>query len=445
MGLARSGLAAANLALAQGARVHVTDLKPKNQLLEKLSLLNGKVETTLGKHLVMDLLETDLIVLSPGVPPNSRILQKARSKGILVIPEVELGFHFKEGPLIGVTGSNGKTTTTSLIQEIFESAGKSVEVAGNIGTPLSKVALRCSKAGTTSVVELSSFQLETIKQFKVGISLLLNISEDHLDRHESFEAYIEAKRKIFFNQTVKDWTVLNADDAVTSAMVPQTKARVCLFSCSPLERGVWVESGQIVARLQDRKETLLSISDISIPGHHNIENVLAAVSAAHLSGISSSALREAIRGFKGVEHRLEKVADVSGVSYYNDSKSTNIESVKKALEAFPNPIVLIMGGLDKGADFTQLQDLVQRKVRALILIGKASGKIKKVLSKSTRVTNVKGLKEAVLQSSRCACRGDVVLLAPGCASFDMFKNYEHRGRVFKESVAYIVHHQDLNS
>ncbi len=441
-GLARSGVAAANLLLSRGAQVRVTDLKPADQLQEQLSRLQGKVDTTLGEHRVADFLNTDLIVLSPGVPKDIRPLQKARSEGISVLPELELGFHFLDVPVIGVTGSNGKTTTTTLIGKIFESAGTAVAVGGNIGTPLSEIALGRPAAGTTLVVELSSFQLEMTQQFKADIALVLNISPDHLDRHESLASYIAAKRKILLMQRGADWAILNADDEVTSAMMSETKARVCPFSRHPLKRGVCVEDGQILAKLEGRQEALLAVSEIVIRGRHNLENVLAAAAAAYVSGIPRDALSRAVRDFKGVEHRLERVARVDGVAYYNDSKATNVESARRALESFSGPIVLIMGGLDKGGDFVRLQHLVKRRVCRLILIGEAAAKIERSLGHSTWVSKEEDLEEAVVQASRCARPGDTVLLAPGCASFDMFRNYEHRGQVFKEIVARIVHDQD---
>ncbi len=444
-GLARSGVAAANLLLSKGARVRVTDLKPAGELREQLSRLQGKVETTLGGHRVEDFLNTDLIVLSPGVPSDIRPLREARSEGIAMLPEVELGFHFLDGPLIGVTGSNGKTTTTTLIGEMFESAGSAVAVAGNIGTPLSEIALLRPESVTTSVVELSSFQLEMVQQFQAGIALVLNISPDHLDRHESLESYVDAKRRILLTQRAGDWAVLNADDPVTFAMKSRTRGRACLFSRRPLKQGICVEAGHVIARLEGGEETLLPVSEIAIRGQHNLENVLAAAAAAFLSGIPGPAVAQAVRDFKGVEHRLERVADVDGVSYYNDSKATNVDSARRALESFSGPIVLIMGGLDKGGDFRRLEGLVKERVRGLILIGSAAGKIKNALGRSTVVSKAKDLEEAVEQASRCALPGDAVLLAPGCASFDMFRNYEHRGRVFKESVARIPHHRDRSS
>ena len=441
VGLARSGVAAVNLLLSQGARVRVTDLKPANQLKDELSQLRGAVETVLGRHRVGDFLSADLIVASPGVPADIEPLRKARAVGIRVLAEVELAFQLLPGPIIGVTGSNGKTTTTILIGRIFEEANSAVAVAGNIGTPLTRIALEPSAREVTLVVELSSFQLEMIQHFRAHIALILNVTPDHLDRHGSLKSYALAKQRILLNQTREDWAVLNADDEISSGMRPEAAGSVCLFSRRPLQEGVCVEEGQIVIRQKGYSASVMPATEVAMRGAHNLENVLAATCAAHLSGLSLEAIRRTIRNFKGVEHRLERVAVYDGVSYYNDSKATNVESAKKALQAFSSPVVLIMGGQDKRGDFEQLADLVKERVRRLILMGEAAAKIAAALGSSAPVSEAENLEEAVCQAGRSASRGDTVLLAPGCASFDMFDDYEHRGREFKESVARFIHHQ----
>ena len=444
VGLARSGVAAANLLLSQGALVRVTDhRKPGDSFRDELeNKLQGKVETTLGCHRVADFLQADLIILSPGVPADIDPLRKAQSAGVPVLAEVELAFHFLSGPIIAVTGTNGKTTTTTLIGQMFLDAQEAVAVAGNIGTPLTEIALLGPDQGTTSVVELSSFQLEGIQDFRAHIALILNVTPDHLDRHGSLESYALAKRRILLNQTRKDWAVLNADDELSSGMRSETAGSVCLFSRRPLPEGVCVEEGQIVIRQKGETISVMPTSEILMKGEHNLENVLAATCAAYLSGLSVRAVRHTIQNFKGVEHRLERVGVHDGVTYYNDSKATNVESAKRALLAFSNPVVLIMGGQDKGGDFEQLAELIEERVRRLILIGEAAGKIGRAVGSSAAVSEAADLPEAVVQASRAASWGDTVLLAPGCASFDMFDDYEHRGREFKASVARLIHHRE---
>ena len=441
VGLARSGVAAANLLLSQGARVRVADLKPAHQLQDELGQLRGEVETALGRHRVKDFLSADLIVVSPGVPADIEPLQKARAVGIRVLAEVELAFQFLPGPIIGVTGSNGKTTTTILIGRMFKEANSPVAVAGNIGTPLTRIALEPSAREVTPVVELSSFQLEMIRHFRAHIALILNVTPDHLDRHGSLQSYALAKQRILLNQTREDWAVLNADDELSAGMRPEAAGGVCLFSRRPLPEGVCVEEGQIVIRQKGSTASVMPASEVAMRGEHNLENVLAATCAAHLSGLSVEAIRRTIRNFKGVEHRLERVAVHDGVSYYNDSKATNVESAKRALQTFSSPVVLIMGGRDKSGDFAQLGDLVKERVRQIILIGEASAKIAGALGSSAPTSEAENLQEAVVLAGRSASRGDTVLLTPGCASFDMFDDYEHRGREFKESVARFIHHQ----
>ena len=444
VGLARSGVAAANLLLSQGAHVHVTDhRKPGDSFRDDLKQkLQGEVETTLGRHRAADFLQADLIILSPGVPPDMDPVRRAQSAGVPVLAEVELAFHFLSGPIIGVTGTNGKTTTTTLIGKMFQDAHAPVAVAGNIGTPLTEIALLGPGRGTTLVVELSSFQLEGIQDFRAHIALILNLTPDHLDRHGSLQSYARAKQRILLNQTREDWAVLNADDALSSGMRSEVAGSVCLFSRRPLPEGVCVEAGQIVIRQKGETASVMLASEVAMKGAHNLENVLAATCAAHLSGLSLGAVRRTIQNFQGVEHRLERVAVHDGVTYYNDSKATNVESAKRALQAFSNPVVLIMGGRDKGGDFEQLADLMKERVRRLILIGEAAGKITCAVGSSAVVSEAADLQEAVVRASQAASTGDTVLLAPGCASFDMFDDYEHRGREFKESVARYIHHRE---
>ncbi|MFQ5928644.1 MAG: UDP-N-acetylmuramoyl-L-alanine--D-glutamate ligase [Acidobacteriota bacterium] len=438
VGFARSGLAAANFLLRRGARVTITDMKTEEELKEWISQLVEPPRLSLGGHNAEDFLGADFIVLSPGVPSNLPELRKASEQGIPIYSEVELAYRFLDGRLIGVTGSNGKTTTTTLIGELFKRAGRDCVVAGNIGSPLIRwVETPCASgsAPTTFVVELSSFQLETIKKFKCDIALLLNVSPDHQDRYDQFDDYIRAKQRIFLNQTSQDYAVLNADNPYTLKMSSHCSSSVLLFSRRhELEEGVFVEDGTIQISYQDQKQPLMPVSDIRLKGNHNLENVLAATGAGVLSGLAPEVMIEAFLNFAGVEHRLEPVRELNGVVFYNDSKATNLDSASQALQAFTEPLILLMGGQDKGADFGVLRPLVAQRVKLLVLLGAAGDRILEALGKVVPTVFAKDMKQAVELAYEKAVPGDAVLLSPGCASFDMFENFEHRGRVFKREV-----------
>ncbi len=346
---------------------------------------------------------------------------------------MELADRFLHGRLIGITGSNGKTTTTSLIEHILRNAGFSTILAGNIGTPL---IARVEHTGDDSitVVELSSFQLELIETFRPNISVFLNLTADHLDRHHTFEAYGHAKTRIFENQTAADSAILNADDPATTPLAP-TKPHLYWFSRKQrVAQGAFVRENGIVFRHDGREEAVLSLKEIPLPGAHNVENVLAAVVATRLAGADAAAIAKGVRSFAGVEHRLEFVAEIGGVRYYNDSKATNVDATLKALDAFPGRILIVLGGKDKGSDYTLLQRPLREKAILALLIGAAADKIEKQITGSVAIDRAGTIERAVEIASRAARPGDVVLLAPACASFDQFQNYEHRGRVFKELV-----------
>jgi UDP-N-acetylmuramoylalanine--D-glutamate ligase len=367
------------------------------------------------------------------VPADAPHLQAARAKGATIWSEIELAYRFLKGRLIGITGSNGKTTTTSLVGHILKTAGMHTILSGNIGTPL----IACLDAmmdTTCTVVELSSFQLELIDTFRPDIGVFLNLTPDHLDRHHTLEAYGAAKARIFENQVGDDAAILNADDAATTPYAPSLP-RVYWFSRKQrVAQGTYVRGEEIVFRQDGAEEVLLELEDIPLAGAHNVENVLAAAAAARLSGVAAATIARGVKSFAGVEHRLEFVAEIGGVRYYNDSKATNVDATLKALDAFPGRILIILGGKDKGSDYTALQRPLREKAILALLIGAAAGKIESQISGSVVLERAETIERAVETASHAAQRGDVVLFAPACASFDQFQNYEHRGRVFKDLV-----------
>lgn len=437
VGLARSGVAAARFLTSKEAVVLVTDIQPAEHCRHYLDQLPDVVQTRLGGHDLQDFLDADLVILSPGVPTAIEPVQVAIRAGIPVWSEVELASRFLKGRFIGITGSNGKTTTTTLIGAILEKAGTASTVAGNIGTPLSGLLLEPQLAkDQVFVVELSSFQLETIETLRCDVALLLNVTPDHLDRYARFEDYIAAKKRIFSNQTAKDFAVINLDDPEASRLTSQIKSRLFPFSrVSELTEGVCVVDEQIVIRDPEGQVLeMLSVKEVALPGAHNLENVLAAVAACYLLETPLEAIVETLRTFPGVEHRLEWVRQLEGVDYYNDSKATNVDSALRALQSFDRPLIVIMGGLDKEGQFERLIPELRRRTRLLILIGKAADKIEAAVGDSVSIVRSRSLEDAVRRARRHASPGDIVVLAPACASFDMFENYEHRGRTFKESV-----------
>jgi UDP-N-acetylmuramoylalanine--D-glutamate ligase len=434
VGLGKSGVASALFMKAHGARVTVSDTKSGDELRNEIPvLLDNGITVETGGHGDRTFRGQDLIVVSPGVPVDAPPLVQARSLGETVIGEVELAAQFLPGPIVAITGSNGKTTTTTLTGEILTAAGFPALVGGNIGTPAISLAER-AKPGTLIVLEISSFQLETIQSFRPKVAVVLNVTPDHLDRHRTFEIYAEAKARIFENQQPEDRAVLNADDPTCVAMAKKTRSQVFWFSRQKeVERGAWVRAGNIVFRDASGQREILQVSEIPLKGAHNLENVLAAVSAGVLMGCAPEKIRRAVHDFKAVEHRLEFVASIRGVDYYNDSKATNVDATLKALESFPANIHLILGGKDKGSDYTVLNDLLRKRVKRIYTIGAAAAKIESQIQ-GPEVVQAETLENAVRKASTLAEPGDVVLLAPACASFDQFKSYEHRGRVFKDLV-----------
>jgi len=435
VGLGKSGVASALFLKSRGARVTVSDAKTPDQLKEEIpKLLDEGIAVETGGHGERTFQGQDLIVVSPGVPVDARPLVQARTLGESVIGEIELAAQFFPGRIVAITGSNGKTTTTTLAGEIIAAGGFPAVVGGNIGTPAVTL-VEGATPETVAVLEVSSFQLETIQSFRPWIAVVLNITPDHLDRHRTFEAYTDAKARIFENQRGDDFAVLNADDPTAATLANRTRAQVFWFSRKrEVQQGAYVNDGRILFRDVKGQREIMLTSEIPLKGSHNVENVLAAVAVGALSGVSAEKIRDAVRSFKAVEHRLEYVATVRGVEYYNDSKATNVDATIKALESFPANIHLILGGKDKGSDYTVLNDLLRQRVKRVYTIGSAATKIESQIKGAAEIVHAETLENAVRRASEVAQPGDIVLLAPACASFDQFRSYEHRGKVFKEVV-----------
>jgi len=435
VGLARTGTAVSLFSSRRGAHVTGMDARPESEMQEVSARLRAAgVKVEFGAKAEEALLEQDLIVVSPGVPAKSPLLELARARGIPVWSEIELAWRFLRGKLIGITGSNGKTTTASLAAHILKTARIETLLGGNIGTPLLS-AVESSSDSSVTVAELSSFQLETIDQFRPEIGVLLNLAPDHLDRHATFEEYAGAKMRMFENQIERDAAVLNADDPGVTRRAP-LRPHIYWFSRQKrVAQGAFLLDGQIIFRADGSETALVRRDEIPLRGEHNVENALAACSAAYLAGASPAAIASGVKSFRAVEHRLEWVAEIAGVQFYNDSKATNVDAALKAIEAFPGPLFVILGGKDKGSPYTPLRAPLRERSRAAILIGEAADKIAADLGDSVRIERSGTLDRAVEFAMERARPGDVVLLAPACSSFDQFENYEYRGRAFKEIVA----------
>jgi len=437
VGLARSGMAAAKALNSRGARILANDIKTEGQMKEEAEQLRA-----LGAELYLgikpdELVEqVDLLVISPAVPIWSTFVQKALSLGKEVISEVELAYRLCKAAIVAITGTNGKTTTTSLVGEIFKEAGKTTHVVGNIGTPfVGKV----DEIGEKDIVvaEISSFQLEAVSQFHPKVCAILNITEDHMDRHKTMENYINTKMRIFKNSTYNDWVVLNGDDPETVKLKEKTKAKVLFFSRKrTLEQGAWVEEGQVMVDVGQGKERVCDVDDIFIPGSHNLENALAATLMARLMGVSPGSIASTLKTFRGVEHRIELVDTIDGINFYNDSKGTNPDASIKAIQAMKGPTVLIAGGYDKGGSFSSFIDAFGNTISHMVVLGQTADKLIRAAQEKgfMNVHRVKTLDEAVIKAFSLATPGGNVLLSPACASWDMFKDYEERGRMFKEAV-----------
>jgi UDP-N-acetylmuramoylalanine--D-glutamate ligase len=438
VGLGKSGLAAALFLRRRGAQVTVSDVRSAEALAKDIpALLEEGIMVEAGGHGLLTFRRQDLIVVSPGVPLNTPELAQVKSFGLPVIGELELAARFLKGNILAITGSNGKTTTTALVGEILTKAGLPTLVGGNIGVPVVAL-IDESTDDTWSVLEVSSFQLETTFQFHPKIAVILNITPDHLDRHGTFENYAMAKERIFAAQDEHDYVILNADNARAAEAASRATAKVFLFSMEhPVEQGAWLDDGELVFRAGKGEpvERIVPLKGIPLKGAHNVENVLAAVCATLLAGATADSIRGAVEAFQAVEHRLEFVATVNGVDFYNDSKATNVDATIKAVASFQSGIHLILGGKDKNSDYTLLAQLLRSRVRAVYTIGSAAAKIESQLRGMVSILSCETLDKAVSAAASAAHPGDVVLLAPACSSFDQFESYEHRGRVFKELVA----------
>ncbi len=440
LGAGRSGIASARFLADRGAVVALHDRKPVEEWSDaarslkethNVGLIGGEIPSWL-------LDQIDLVVISPGVPTNTVPARYVDRKDGEVIGEVELAYRFTKGRIVGITGSNGKTTTTTLIGEILKNAGIVTQVGGNIGTPLLDLAVSSTDEMWT-VAELSSFQLETIKDFRANVAICLNVTPNHLDRYESFTDYAIAKHRIFMNQTADDLAVLNADDEITASWATGLKAHVSVFSIRrELDVGLFLRGRDLVSRSNGKEKVLTTRDDICLRGLHNVENVLASLAAGLACGASPESMRETIANFKGVEHRIEFVSEIDGVKFYNDSKATSVDATLKAVEALSEDdgkVVLILGGRGKNAPYSPLIPLIESSVRALVLIGEDADNIESQLRGSAVIVRAGSMEDAVRSGFEAAASGDSVLLAPACASFDMFRTFEHRGETFKSAVA----------
>ncbi len=435
-GMAKSGIAAAEMLCRLGASVTLQDSKKREELQNVSELENMGIALYTGKNPDDIVTQYDLVVMSPGVPCDLPFVLEAEKAGIPVISEVEFAFTLTPCPVIAITGTNGKTTTTTLVGELMRAVNPKTEVVGNIGVSYSSVVEQLEKDSVV-VAEISSFQMEKAVTFHPHISAVLNISPDHLNRHKTMETYIEMKERVFYNQTAQDVTVLNEADPVCRAMAEKTAARVFFFSSQrELTEGIWLKDGEIFYAWDGKKEKLLAVDELQILGVHNYENVMAAAAIALCAGVASETIREVLRAFRGVEHRIEYVATVDGVDYYNDSKGTNTDASIRAVLAMKKPIVLIGGGYDKGVSFDDWTALFQGRVKKLVLIGKTAPKIRASAQKQGfyDIVDCDTFEEAMQTCKKEAKEGDCVLLSPACASWGMFDNYEQRGRIFKEIV-----------
>lgn len=434
VGLARTGASVARFLACRGARVTVSDMKDRGTLISFVESLQGlDIALELGIHSEETFLSADMIVVSPGVPMDIAPLKLARGRGIPVISEIELASSFIDAPMAAITGTNGKTTTTSLTGEIFRGCGFKTYVGGNIGKPLIDLVSSGEQVDCV-VAEISSFQLEGIVSFRPRVAVLLNITEDHLDRYTSFKEYIDAKERVFRNQTRDDFAVLNVDDPLVADCAKRISSRVVPMSrLSVLQQGIFYRDGFITFAWEGRTERF-STASVKLRGVHNLDNCMAALATALLMGCEAGPALDALESFRGLPHRMELVAEINGVTYYNDSKGTNVGSVVKSLESFSGNVILIAGGKDKGGEYTPLAELVSERVKHLILLGEARDRIRDALGDLTDTVLAASLEDAVRKAHDAAEPGDVVLFSPACSSFDMFRNYEERGEKFASAV-----------
>src|SRR5208283_5446117 len=445
IGAARSGIDVSRLLKQNGARVFVSDQGDASKLSKSIAdLQKENIPYEAGNH-TERVFDCSLMVLSPGVPSDTPVVLEAKKRGIDVVSELEVASWFCKAPIVAITGSNGKTTTTTLLGRIFGDAKKKHAVAGNIGEAFSNTVLVLAETDI-AVLEVSSFQLDSIESFHPRVSVILNITRNHMDRYEnSMEKYAESKARIFMNQTADDVLIYNADDELSQLKVKSAKCKVLAFSTMKrIENGAFVDRGIMRTQINGKQSDILDIKQISIRGEHNLQNAMAATLAAQVMGVSSAYIRSTLKNFKGVEHRQEFVREVNGVKYVNDSKATTVEAVLRALSAFSEPIVLILGGKDKGNDYSGMRGAVRKNVRAIVAVGHSAEKIvhnftgtvsvERVDTIGTDIPNIASMRKTVAVATTLAHRGDVVLLSPACTSFDWFTDFEERGRVFKSTV-----------
>ena len=431
VGLARTGMECARFLVNQGAKVSVSDLRSETDLENEIHALKGlPIHYLLAGEERRWLEGMDLVVPSPGVPAANPLLQEANRRGIEILSEIDLAYRFFRFPIVAITGTNGKSTTTTLVGEMLKANGTKVFIGGNIGAPLIGFAGGDWEWG---VVEISSFQLEWIKEFRPRVAVLLNLSEDHLDRYPDFAAYCGAKERIFENQTASDVAILNRDDSLVWGMARGMPARIVSFGFSEVDQGVFAKSEEIIWRDASTEERF-PLRHVKIQGVHNVENMMAAIAVAKAIGMPAQIIQQTLERFPGLEHRLEFVREKNGVRYYNDSKGTNVGAVVKSLASFSAPVILLAGGVDKGGDYGVLRDGIRKGVKRLLLFGAAKEIIAKALGTLTETVLVDDMEVAVRDAHQHAQPGDVVLLSPACSSFDMFRDYAERGRVFKSVV-----------
>ncbi len=437
VGAGRSGISAARFLRERGAKVTISDSRSAAALAGEIpALMDAGIMVEAGGHGLLTFRRQDLIVVSPGVPMDTPEVKQVVALGMPVMGELELASRFLQGQVIAITGSNGKTTTTTLVGEILKRGGMPTLVGGNIGLPVIELIAE-SRPETWNVLEVSSFQLETVEEFRPRIAAVLNITPDHLDRHKTFASYAAAKARITERQDVEDFLVLNGENKDAQMVAGKSRAQVFWFSVRrPIKQGAFVhgESIVFVGKEGGKAEPVMPVREIALKGTHNVENVLAAVTIARLAGVDAEVIREAVREFKAVEHRLELVTVRNGVEFYNDSKATNVDAAMKAVASFPGGVHLILGGKDKDSDYREMAALLKERVKVVYTIGSAAEKIERELAGVVKMVRAGTMDVAVSRAASASVAGDVVLLAPACSSFDQFESYEHRGRVFRELV-----------
>ncbi|MCU9813688.1 UDP-N-acetylmuramoyl-L-alanine--D-glutamate ligase [Paraclostridium sp. AKS73] len=439
VGLAKTGVSTIKKLNKLGANIIVNDIKPKEKLegiIEEIDNLDN-IEYVLGKHLE-NIENIDLTIVSPGVPLDLPFIEKIKSEGIKIIGEVELAYKLSKNPtFIGITGTNGKTTTTSLVGEMFKKANKDTYIVGNIGNPVIDT-VDLTNENSYLVTELSSFQLESIEDFKPKVSTIINITEDHLNRHHTMENYINAKARVFKNQDKTDFTILNYDDSIVRDLGKNSNGNVLYFSIKEeVKQGAYLDkNNNIVIKVDGKELVLMNKSELSLPGNHNLENAMSAILMAYVLNIHTDVIIDTLRTFKGVEHRLEFVTNKDGIMFVNDSKGTNPDSTIKAITSYEKPIVLIAGGYEKQSDFTEMIKYATKNVKALVLLGQTAEKIETTAKEHgiDNISKVEDMEAAVKKAYEIAESGDVVLLSPACASWDMYPNFEARGLDFKENI-----------